>query len=151
VAAVSGAYQVVVTRERGAWLAEVPGAPGVQTWARSLSRLDVHIREAIAVNEDLPDGAEATLRIDYEYRTGDPELDASAAEARALRERVERERHALARRTEQLAQALVRRQNVSVRDAAVITGVSMQRISQLAGSGRVTAAVAADGPAVVGG
>jgi hypothetical protein len=132
----SRTYHVVVTRESGAWLADVPGAAGVQTWARSLSRLDAHIREAIALNEDLAEGAEAGLRIEYEYRTGDVAVDASAAEARAIRERVERERRELARRTEELAQALVRRHNVSVRDAATITGVSMQRISQLAASGR---------------
>lgn len=129
-------YRVVVRRESGAWLADVPGADGVQTWARSLSKLDAHIREAAALADGLPEGAESRLSIEYEYRTGDPELDAIATEARATRERIERERRELARRTEELAQTLVRHHNISVRDAATLTGVSMQRISQLTGGRR---------------
>ena len=137
----SRVYRVVVRREGGAWLADVPEAPGVQTWARSLARLDAHIREAVALGDDLPEGAEPAMVIEYEYRTGDCDLDAKAAEARAIRERVERERRELAIRTEELANELVRRHNVSVRDAATITGVSMQRISQLVGAGRVPGVV----------
>jgi len=132
----SGRYRVVVSREKGAWLANVPGSAGVQTWARSLGKLDANIREAISLGDDLPTDAEPRLVIDYEYRTGDPELDAKATEARVLRERLERERRELAARTEELARELVWRHNVSVRDAATITGVSMQRVSQLTSLGR---------------
>lgn len=124
-------YHVKVTREGNTWLAEVPTLEGVQTWARGLSRLEAHIREAIALAEDLPEGIEAELDLTFEYTIGDPALDARAAETRAARIRVERDRHELVRSTETLAHDLVRVRGLSVRDAAAMTGVSMQRISQL--------------------
>ncbi|BCJ65119.1 type II toxin-antitoxin system HicB family antitoxin [Polymorphospora rubra] len=67
----SRAYRVIVTREDDAWLADVPDLPGTQTFARNLPSLDANVREAIALTEDLPEGAEVDLAISYEYRTGD--------------------------------------------------------------------------------
>lgn len=58
-------YRVVVTRERDAWLADVPALAGAHTWAKNLPALDRNVREAIALAEDRPDGAEASLAIDY--------------------------------------------------------------------------------------
>jgi hypothetical protein len=42
-------------------------------------------REAVALTEDLPEGAEPGLAIEYTYRTGDAELDEQAAQLRADR------------------------------------------------------------------
>jgi hypothetical protein len=66
-------YQVSVAREDDAWLADVPDLRGVRTWARNLSSLDRSVREAVALAEDLPDGAEAGLRFDYRYDIGNSE------------------------------------------------------------------------------
>lgn len=66
-------YKVSVTREDDAWVADVPDLQGVRTWARDLPTLDRSVREAVALAEDLPDGAEAGLRLDYRYDIGNPE------------------------------------------------------------------------------
>jgi predicted RNase H-like HicB family nuclease len=50
VAAVSErAYRVVVTREDGRWLADVPGLEGAHTYARSLPALDQAVREVVVL------------------------------------------------------------------------------------------------------
>ena len=74
------AYEVVVTREHGRWLADVPGLQGARTYARSLPALDLAVREVIVLAADLPDAAMPGLRLDFLYHTGDPELDSTALE-----------------------------------------------------------------------
>ena len=122
-------YRVVVTREGGNWLADVSGVQGAHTYARTLPKLDAYVREAIALVKDLPAGAEADLRLDYEVHTGDPVIDKESAELRAAREGLRREERELTKRTERLARQL--RRNWSVRDTAHLLGVSMQRVSQI--------------------
>jgi hypothetical protein len=123
-------YHVVVTREDSAWLADVPGLPGTHTWAKNLPGLDRSVREAIALVENLPDGAEPSLTLVYSYDIGDPELNAVAAHLRAERERIQREERQLAEQTAAVAAQLTQR-SMSVRDAAALLAVSPQRISQL--------------------
>nr|MDT0660803.1 hypothetical protein [Micromonospora sp. DSM 115978] len=124
------AYRVVVTREGDAWLADVPELFGAHTHAKSLPLLDGSVREVIALVEDLPEGAERDLLLDYEVHTGDPAVDREAAEVRAARERLRVQEKELAERTERLARKL--RPAWSVRDCAHLLGVSMQRVSQIA-------------------
>ncbi|MFB6392706.1 type II toxin-antitoxin system HicB family antitoxin [Polymorphospora lycopeni] len=141
-------YRVIVTREDDAWLADVPALPGTQTFARNLPSLDANVREAIALTEDLPEGAETGLNIAYEYRTGDPTLDQAAAQLRADREAADRLASQVAARTDEMARDLVQNRRMSVRDAAALLAVSPQRISQIApkakrvGSGETTAEAA---------
>jgi hypothetical protein len=66
-------YRVTVAREGTAWLATAADVPGVHTWEHDLTALDRSIREAIAGIEDLPDGAEADMSLDYDFRPGDSE------------------------------------------------------------------------------
>ena len=80
-----GAYRVVVTREDGHWLADLPGLPGAHTYARSLPKLDQAVREVVVLAADLPDEAMPGLTLDYDYHTGDADLDATALEVRQLR------------------------------------------------------------------
>jgi predicted RNase H-like HicB family nuclease len=124
-------YDVTVTREGQSWLADAPDVPGTHTWSRTLRALDRSIREAIALAEDLPEGAEAVLEIQYTYRTGDPELDEAAAQVRALRARLAAAERELVARTTELAGQIVRQLGLSVRDAAALLDVSSQRISQV--------------------
>jgi hypothetical protein len=126
------AYRVVVTREGGAWLAEVPELEGTHTFARNLPSLDEAVREVVAMVTDLPAGAEAGLRLAYEYHTGDAAVDEATAKLRADRERIRREEKELAERTAEVARDLVSRHSMSVRDAAALIGVAKQRISQVA-------------------
>jgi hypothetical protein len=121
---------VVVTREDGQWLADVPELQGAHTFARSLPALDQAAREVIVLAADLPDEVMPELLIDYDYHTGDQELDRTAAEVRQLRQQASELAASAAARTGQAAADLVAR-GLSVRDAAALLGISPQRVSQL--------------------
>ncbi len=69
-AAVSETYRVVVTREDGHWLADVPALHGAHTYARSLPPLDQAVREVVVRAADLPDEAMPGLVLEYDYHTG---------------------------------------------------------------------------------
>jgi hypothetical protein len=125
-------YRVVVTREEGAWLAQASGLPGVQTWAKNLTNLNHAIREAIALAEDLPDGAEDGLDIAYEYHTGDAAVDELADRLRRDRARINAEARELEQKTANLARQLAGVAGFSLRDTAALLGVSPQRVSQVA-------------------
>jgi DNA-directed RNA polymerase specialized sigma subunit len=123
-------YHVVVTREEDSWLAEVPGLPGAHTYAGNLIALDTAIREAIALVEDLPEGGEAGLVVDWDFTAlDDPAITEALAIAHRRRD-VERERHELAEKTRQLAGSFVKR-GWSLRDVAGVLGISTGRVSQL--------------------
>jgi DNA-binding NarL/FixJ family response regulator len=124
------AYRVVVTREDGQWLADVPELQGAHTYARSLPSLDQAVREAVVLAADLPDEAMRDLVLDYDYHTGDPDLDATALEVRRLRRQADELAATAASRTGQAAAQLVAR-GLSVRDVAALLGISPQRVSQL--------------------
>jgi DNA-binding NarL/FixJ family response regulator len=123
-------HTVVVTREDGMWLADVPGLEGAHTYARSLPSLDQAVREVIVLAVGLPDAAMPGLALDYRYETGDPELDATALEVRRLRRQADELAAEVAARTGQAAVELVAR-GLSVRDVASLLGISPQRVSQL--------------------
>lgn len=123
-------YRVVVTREDGQWLADIPEFQGAHTFARSLPTLDQAAREVIVLAADLPDEAMPELLIDYDYHTGDQELDRTAQEVRQLRQQASELAAAAAARTGQAAADLVA-VGLSVRDAAALLGISPQRVSQL--------------------
>ena len=130
-AAMSGdTYRVVVTREDGYWLADVPSLEGAHTYARSLPNLDQAVREVVVLAADLPDEAMPSLRLEYEYHTGDASLDATALEVRQLRRQADEIAAAAVVRTGQAAAELVAR-GLSVRDVAALLGISPQRVSQL--------------------
>ncbi|MDG4788681.1 hypothetical protein O7626_22605 [Micromonospora sp. WMMD1102] len=71
-------YRVVVTREPRAWLADISDLAGGHTYARNPPGLDDSVRQVIAMIEDLPEGAEPDLEIDYDYRTGEYDTDPMA-------------------------------------------------------------------------
>ncbi|MDO4915817.1 hypothetical protein [Corynebacterium sp.] len=65
-------YTADITREGKNWLATVTNLDGVSTWAPNFRQLDFYAREAIALAEDLPDGAEDTLEITWRMTDGCP-------------------------------------------------------------------------------
>jgi hypothetical protein len=123
-------YRVIVTREDSHWLADVPELQGAHTYARSLPTLDHAVREVIVLAADLPDQVMPELVIDYDYHTGDPELDTTAVEVRRLRRQADELAAAATAQTEHAAIRLVS-SGLSVRDAAAMLGISPQRVSQL--------------------
>jgi hypothetical protein len=110
-------------------MADVPPLPGTHTWAKTLRALDRNIREVIGMVEDLPRSAEASLDLDLEYRTGDPDLDSRSSQLRARRKEIERNAAEVASETRKLAGQLAGQLPVS--DTAVLLGVSKGRVTQL--------------------
>jgi predicted RNase H-like HicB family nuclease len=130
-------YRVVVTREHGHWLADVPDLAGAHTFARTLSSLDKAVREVIVLAADLPDEDMGSLRLVWDYRTGDATLDEEAAQVRALRAEAEQLAERAGASTVAMARLLVAR-GMSVRDVAVLLGISPQRVSQMTGHARAS-------------
>jgi DNA-binding CsgD family transcriptional regulator len=126
----SGTYRVIISREDGLWLADVQSLEGAHTYARSLPALDQAVREVVVLAADLPDDAMPGLVLDYDYRTGDAGLDATAREIRQLRRQADELSATAAARTSEAAAELVAR-GLSVRDVAALLGISPQRVSQL--------------------
>lgn len=133
-------YRVVVTREDGAWLADIPELEGAHTYARTLPALDRAVREVVVMAADRPDDDMPALQLTYDFRTGDPDLDVTAAEVRTLREQADRLAATATARTSAAAELLVARR-LSVRDVAAILGISPQRVSQITTQGQASAAV----------
>jgi len=122
-----GVYWVNVTRERDAWLADVPDVPGAHTFARSLSALQRSVREVIVLMTDRPDDALDDFDLDVRYEID----DSSAAVAAARRARVEAEQAERAS-AEAIRHAVAGLPaSLSVRDVAALLGVSHQRVAQV--------------------
>ena len=62
-------YEVIVTREHGLWLADVPAVPGAHTFARSLAGLTRSVRKVIMLMAGL--GDEATPGLSFTYQVSD--------------------------------------------------------------------------------
>ncbi len=123
-------YRVIITRDDGHWLADVPSLHGAHTYARSLAALDQAVREVVVLAADLPDEAMPGLVLEFEYHTGDTSLDATTREVRQLRRQADEIAAAATARTSEAAAELVAR-GMSVRDVAALLGISPQRVSQL--------------------
>lgn len=66
------AYTVSVSKERNNWLASVLTLDGVSTWAESFEELEIFVREAIALAEDMPAGAEDSIDIEWVVNDASP-------------------------------------------------------------------------------
>jgi len=124
---VSTGYEVIVTREDGAWLADVPEVVGAHTFARTLTALCKSVREVIILMDDLPDDAEVVISFRFDV------ADETVAEAARLGQ----ERRALAAREADLMAGTARsvgnliERGYSVRDAALLLNITAGRVSQL--------------------
>src|SRR5438067_717913 len=107
---------VVVNRKPGGWVAEV-AALGLQRSARSLVTLDRRIRELLG-----------TDAVDYQFHTGDTELDRLVMHIRAARAAAQRYDERAHQLTEQ---ALQLPKGGTVRDLGLLLGLSHGRIHQL--------------------
>jgi hypothetical protein len=135
VVAVSETYRVRVTRDvDGSWLADVPDLEGAHTFARTLPKLDGYVREVVVMAAGLPDTAMADVDLVWEFDTGDQGLDEELAAVRDARRRAAQQLQQLEASTAAGAADLSAR-GYSVRDAAVLLGVSPARAGQLMKSG----------------
>ena len=107
---------VLVSREPGGWVAEV-AALGVVRRRRRLVTLDQQVRDLLGTND-----------VDYQFHTGDAELDRLVMHVRAAREAAQRNQERARRLT---GQALRLPSGGSGRDLAWLLGLSHQRIHQL--------------------
>jgi hypothetical protein len=73
--------------------------------------------------------AEASVELDIEYRTGDPNLDSRSSQLRARSKEIERNAAEVASETRELAGQLAGQLPVS--DTAILLGVSKGRVTQL--------------------
>jgi len=125
---VSTSYEVIVTREDGAWLADVPAVAGAHTFARTLTGLRRSVREVIIVMDDLPDDDAVAMVFRFDV---DDETVAAAA-------RLGQERRAFAAREADVMAGTARsvgdliEHGYSVRDAAELLNITAGRVSQLA-------------------
>jgi predicted RNase H-like HicB family nuclease len=115
-------------RRSGAWWAiDIPELPGVYSQARRLDRVEPMARDAIALFLDV-DPATLDIRVETNLPS-DLRRDVDAlGRLRAESDRLQAESSGAMR---QLTHELLGR-GLSVRDAAVILGISHQRVSQLA-------------------
>lgn len=114
-------------RRSGAWWAiDIPELPGVYSQARRLDRVEPMARDAIALFLDV-DPATLDIRVETNLPS-DLRRDVDAVgRLRAEADRLQAESSGAMRR---LTHELLGR-GLSVRDAAVILGISHQRVSQL--------------------
>jgi predicted RNase H-like HicB family nuclease len=130
-------YHVVVTQEGAVWAADVPSLPGTHTWGRGLATLERHVREAIALMADLPQGAEKDLMLTWEYRTGDDSLDAMASTVREAQARLTEDEKSVSDRTAELVSVLAQR-GWSARNIAHLANVPVHQVSRLAPTPRTS-------------
>jgi hypothetical protein len=123
-------YDVLVSREGKFWVAVVDGVRGGATESRRLSNLEVEVRDLLA---GLLDVEPEELDLHFQFA---PALSPSAAEAlQSYRAAADELAESKRRYEETQRQAVDELQSahVSVRDAAYLTDLSFQRISQLLG------------------
>lgn len=120
-------YDVIVTREEGAWLAEVPAVSGASTFARSLPALLESVRQVIVLMDDLDD--DATPQLALTFRLEDQAVLEAEQLALTRRDITARER-ALRAATAATARRLTQA-GYSVRDTAVMLDITPGRVSQL--------------------
>jgi hypothetical protein len=114
---------VVVTRDGREWRAEIPDLGKAHRTA-SLVRVDEWIRALLGPGW-----------VNYEFHTGNAELDRRVDEVRAARRSAKVAEEQARRATRRLVADASRHINLSMRDLAVLLGLSHQRIQQL-GTGR---------------
>lgn len=120
-------YEVLVTRENGAWLGEVTNRDGIQTFSRTYSGLRAALSEAIHVMDDLDDAAVVDMK--WTFDNVEDEF-VSAIELGRQRRSLEDRAAELVRSTARVAE-LLQSKGYSVRDISGALEMSPGRVSQI--------------------
>ncbi|NMM90893.1 hypothetical protein B2J88_42370 [Rhodococcus sp. SRB_17] len=115
-------------RDDGWWVVEVPEVDGAFTQARRLDQIPAMVADAVSLLEDVP---AAAVEVELDFDLGDPAALEEARQARAQVEAAARAQGEAARASRAAVAHLRHRTKLSVRDTAVVLGVSPQRVSQL--------------------
>lgn len=115
-------------RDGGWWVVEVVEVDGAFTQARRLDQVPAMVADAVSLLEGIPAGE---VEVDLEVDLGDPTALDQARRARAQVEAAARAQEEAARASRAAVAHLRHRVKLSVRDTAVVLGVSPQRVSQL--------------------
>ena len=122
-------YTVKVSREGTNWLSQTEELPAAHTFAGNLIQLDSATREVIALVEDLPENAEKSLKIKWDYSAVGPEF-VRARELADARDELRAASDDVAQRTKIIVDGLIE-SGWSVRDVAGVVGLTPGRVSQL--------------------
>jgi predicted RNase H-like HicB family nuclease len=125
-------YKITIEPDdNGWWTVSANDVRGAHSHGQTLARARENVREAIALMEDLPEGAEATLNLE-ERIILPPEVEHVVGQIRSLRAEAERIEHQLRDTTnealERIDQCLP---GLGIRDKADLLDLSYQRIAQL--------------------
>jgi len=118
-------YEAELTREGKWWLIAVDGIG--MTQARSLKEARVMAMDMIALAKNVPSEI-----VDVELRPKlDAELEAEVYLARSAIRDLDEQQQVVAASSRRVARKLVHTAGLTGRDAAVVLGISPQRVSQL--------------------
>jgi len=120
-------YTARAQRDGNWWAISVAGLPGALTQVRRLDQAEAMTREVIALVLDVPEDSfdvQVVPDLTEPQRAAMDELDKAKASYAAAAARV-------TERQQDVASLFVRDEGLTVRDAAVLLGVSYQRVSQL--------------------
>lgn len=126
-------YEVRAERDGAWWVLTVPEVPGAFSQARRLDQAPEMITDAISLVLGVPETAFTVTVIpvvDENVRKELAEADRLHAQAQEIEE--------VAAGARRRALAALRRQGLTVRDIAKVTGVSFQRVAQLLADRRRT-------------
>lgn len=118
-------YTAVVTREGRGWVVDVLGVGTTQ--ARNLAEAKDMAIDLVSITRQVP---AASITVDIQTKL-DAELEAEVQHARAAIHELEQRQQQVASTSRSVARKLVRSAGLTGRDAAVVLGVSPQRVSQL--------------------
>lgn len=127
-------FKAVFEHEDKGWTVTIPAVKGCFTWGRSLSAARTNIREALAVCVDVL-GADAesiaeNATIEEEIRLP-AKVKAELVRLEARRAAAADAELAAMMATRNATRAVIKELGVSLRDAAVLVGLSHQRLHQL--------------------
>jgi predicted RNase H-like HicB family nuclease len=125
-------YRITIEADdNGWWTVSADDVRGAHSHGQTLARARENIREAIALMEDLPEGAEANMGL--EERVVLPaDVDAAVGAVRSLRAEAQRIEDQLRQTTNDALDQFDRHlPGLGIRDKADLLGVSYQRIAQL--------------------
>jgi predicted RNase H-like HicB family nuclease len=126
-------FRVVFTKDGKDWTVVAPDVHPAHSWGPNLKSATEHIKEAIALVLDLPEGAEQHMVLDADYRVAGENVEEPCVfhRARDARRKLKDAQHEA---DEALRDAVQegRRLSLSMRDIATMTDVSYQRVAQIA-------------------